>query len=69
MRNNDVAKTNTSIVEYLVPLAPEYLTYDHEEFPLPMKNRPEERGWCHPEYGVLLYPQVLIDLFCEADYM
>jgi len=56
-------------MEYLVPLAPEYLTYDHEEFPLPTKNHPKERRWCHPEYSVLLYPQVLIDSFCEADYM
>jgi hypothetical protein len=35
---------------------------------MPSKAHREERGWCHPEYAVLLYPQILIDSFCEVDY-
>ena len=67
-RNDDVAKTNASIVDYLIPLSPEHLTYDEEDYPLPTKTHREERGWSHPEYAVLLYPQILIDSFCEVDY-
>jgi hypothetical protein len=55
------------IISY--PLSPKYLTYDEEDFPVPPKTRREEHGWSHPEYAVLLYPQVLIDSFCEVDYL
>lgn len=68
-RSDDIAKTNACIVDYLQPLAPEFLTYDKDEFPLPAKNHPEERGWAHPEYGALLYPRVLFDSFNPTDYM
>ena len=67
-RNDNVAKTNASIVDYLIPLSPEYLRYDEEDYPLPSKAHREEHGWSHPEYAVLLYPQVLVDSFCEVDY-
>ena len=68
-RNDDVAKTNSSIDVYLIPLSPKYLTYDEVDFPIPPKTRREDRGWSHPEYAVLLYPQVLIDSFCAVDYL
>jgi len=68
-RSDDVAKMNTCIVDYLQPLAPEILTYDEDKFPLPDRNHLEERGWVHPEYGSLLYPQVLCDSFNPMDYM
>ncbi|KIM43032.1 hypothetical protein M413DRAFT_26238 [Hebeloma cylindrosporum] len=67
-RSDDVAKTNTCIVDYLQPLAPEFLNYDKEEFPLPDRTHLEERGWAHPEYRVLLYPQILLDSFNPTDY-
>jgi len=68
-RSDDVAKTNACIVDYLQPLAPDFLTYDEDEFPFPDRNHPEERGWAHPETGALLVPQVLIDSFNPTDYM
>jgi predicted metalloenzyme YecM len=60
-RNDDVGKTNSTIVDYFIPCSRETLEYDREEFPLPGKNHYEERGWCHPEYAMLLYPQALLD--------
>ena len=68
-RSDDIAKTNACIVDYLQPLAPEFLTYDRVKFPLPDKNHPEDRGWAHLEYGALLYPQLLIDSFNIMNYM
>ncbi|KIM48500.1 hypothetical protein M413DRAFT_22983 [Hebeloma cylindrosporum] len=67
-RSDDVAKTNTCIVDYLQPLAPEFLNYDKEEVPLPDRTHLEERGWAHLEYGALLYPQILLDSFNPTDY-
>ena len=57
------------IVEYLTPAPDEMLPwYDTETFPMPMFNRPEERGWSHPEYAVLLCPHVMLDSFSPRDY-
>ena len=67
-RNDDISKTNNCIVDYVIPTPRRYLRYDQDEYPMPTWNRGEERGWSHPEYSFLLYPQVLIDAFSPADY-
>ena len=68
-RNDDVGKTNTMIVDYVTPAPHEMLPwYDTKTFPMPSRNRGDERGWSHPEYGVLLCPQVLVDCFSPEDY-
>jgi hypothetical protein len=68
-RNDDVSKTNAMIHSYVTPAPREMLPwYDAKTYPLPSPNRPEERGWSHPEYAVLLCPQVLLDNFSPEDY-
>ena len=63
-----MAKTNVSITDYVIPMPRKYLRYDQDEYPMPTRNRSEERGWSHPEYAFLLCPQVLIDRFSPEDY-
>lgn len=58
-RNDDIAKTNSCIVDYIVPSG--FFQYDIDEFPMPGKTDYSERGWNHPEYATLLYPQALLD--------
>jgi hypothetical protein len=60
-RNDDIAKTNGLIVDYLIPANEDMLAYNREEFPLPDKIHYEERGWNHPQYTYLLYPMALRD--------
>lgn len=67
-RNDDISRTNTFIVDYIKPTPRKYLKYDHNEYPMPTRNRGEDRGWSHPEYGFHLCPQVLIDSFSPEDY-
>ena len=50
-RNDDVAKTNVSITDYVIPMPWKYLRYDQDEYPMPTRNQSEERGWSHPEYA------------------
>lgn len=57
---------NASIVDYIKPYS---IVYDREEFPLPDKTQYEDRGWCHPDYAILLYPQLLLDDFSAEGYM
>jgi hypothetical protein len=59
MRNDDVGKTNTSIVDYITPSR--VFTYSLEDFLMPKKTAYSEWGWNHPEYASLLYPQALLD--------
>lgn len=68
-RNDDTAKTNAMIHDYIKP-APHYMLpyYDAESYPMPSPNRPEERGWSHPEYAVLLCPNIMLDCFSPQDY-
>jgi hypothetical protein len=57
------------IVDYVKPAPKRMLPgYDVKNFPMPSPNRPEERGWSHPEYAVLISPQVLLDAFGPGDY-
>lgn len=67
-RNDDIAKTNSAIVDYIKPTSRRYLKYDQNDYPMPARNRGEDRGWSHPEYGFHLCPQVLIDSFSPEDY-
>jgi hypothetical protein len=59
MRNDDVAKTNTSIIDYII--LDNSLFYDKDEYPLPGKTDYSERGCNHPEYASLLYPMASHD--------
>jgi uncharacterized protein DUF6698 len=68
-RNDDVAKTNSMIHDYVKPAPRGMLPYyDAENYPMPSPNRPEERGWSHPEYAVLLCPNIMLDCFSPNDY-
>ena len=62
-RNDDISKTNSMILDY-VKLAPceMLLEYDTATFLLPSLN------WSHPEYAVLLCPNVMLDCFSPNDY-
>jgi hypothetical protein len=62
-RNDDIAKTNASIVEYIIPS--KIFQYSLDDFPWPGKTDYSERGWNHPEYASLLYPQALLDHLCS----
>lgn len=68
-RNDDVAKTNAMILEYVTPAPEEMLPwYNVENYPLPSLNQPKERGWSHPEYAVFLCPHVMLNSFAPQDY-
>lgn len=58
-RNDDVGKTNSCIIDYIIPA--KNLLYDREENPLPGKTEYADRGWNHPEYALLLYPMAILD--------
>jgi hypothetical protein len=67
-RNDDIAKTNSFIGDYIKPTSRKYLKYDQNQYPMPTRNRGEERGWSHPEYGFHLCPLPFIDSFSPEDY-
>ena len=51
--------TNTLIVDYIIPN--DILDYHTDEFLMPSKTKYCDRGWNHPEYAALLYPQAMLD--------
>lgn len=67
-RNDDISKMNNFIVDYIKPASCRFLKYNTNDYPMPTQNWGEERGWCYPEYGLLLCPQVLINSFSSDDY-
>ena len=62
-------KTNSMILDYIKPAPHEMLPeYNTATFLLPSLNQPKECGWSHPEYAVLLCPNVMLNCFSPNDY-